>query len=100
MVVLSQQRGQGLPGFLVRKEAKGHGTGKLLEGQYRPGWKAVVVEDTVTTGGSLLKAIRAAEEAGLDVVGVLALVDREEGGAEALAAWPFDALFRVSELRG
>jgi len=99
MVVLSQQRGHGLPGFLVRKEAKGHGTGRQLEGQYRAGWKAVLVEDTVTTGGSLLKAVRAAEHEGLEVVGVLALVDREEGGAEAFAGYRYDALFRVSELR-
>jgi orotate phosphoribosyltransferase len=98
MVVLSWQRGRGLPGFLVRKEAKGHGTQRLLEGQYQRGWKAVLVEDTVTTGGSLLKAVKAAEGEGMEVVGVLALVDREEGGREAFAGYRYDALFRVSEL--
>ncbi len=72
--------------FTVRKEAKQHGTGKLIEGPFVSGDKVVVVEDVITTGGSALKAVDAIRAAGGDVLGVLALVDREEGGREALEA--------------
>ncbi len=72
--------------FTVRKEAKQHGTGKLIEGPFQPGDHVVVVEDVITTGGSALKAVDAIRAAGGDVLGVLALVDREEGGREAIEA--------------
>jgi orotate phosphoribosyltransferase len=75
-----------LRAFTVRKEPKTHGTGKLIEGPYRTGDRVVVIEDTITTGGSAKKAIAAVRDAGGTVVGVLALVDREEGGREALEA--------------
>jgi orotate phosphoribosyltransferase len=100
MAALSFQRSRPLPGFLVRKEAKSHGRSQQLEGQWKPGWRALIVEDTVTTGGSLLKAVHATEEAGLVVAAVACLVDREEGGAAALAAYPFHALFRFAEVAG
>ena len=70
--------------FTVRKEAKQHGTGKLIEGPFREGDRVVVVEDVITTGGSALKAVGAVRAAGGSVLGVLALVDRQEGGREAL----------------
>ena len=70
--------------FSVRKEAKAHGTGQLIEGNFRPGDEVVVVEDVITSGGSALKAIEAVEGAGGRVVGVLAVVDREQGGREKL----------------
>jgi orotate phosphoribosyltransferase len=70
--------------FTVRKEAKQHGTGKLIEGPFRAGDRVAVIEDVITTGGSALKAIDAVRAAGGEVVGVLALVDREEGGREAI----------------
>jgi orotate phosphoribosyltransferase len=73
-----------LRAFTVRKEPKTHGTGKLIEGPYREGDRVVVIEDTITTGGSAKKAIDAVRAAGGTVVGVLALVDREEGGRENL----------------
>lgn len=98
MVTMSWLRGRPLPGFLVRKEAKGHGTGQLLEGQYQGGWKAVIVEDTVTSGGSLLKAVKAAEAAGLEVVATACLVDREEGAAELLKDYRFHAVFTMKDL--
>lgn len=75
-----------LRAFTVRKEAKTHGTGKLIEGPFRPGDRVAVIEDTITTGGSARKAIDAVRDAGGTVAGVLALVDREEGGREALEA--------------
>jgi orotate phosphoribosyltransferase len=72
--------------FTVRKEAKTHGTGRLIEGPFKPGDSVVVIEDTITTGSSALRAIDAVREGGGSVAGVLALVDREEGGREALEA--------------
>jgi orotate phosphoribosyltransferase len=77
---------QPLRAFTVRKEAKSHGTGKLIEGPFKAGDRTVVIEDVITTGGSALKAVAAVQEAGGRVVGVLALVDREEGGREAIEA--------------
>jgi orotate phosphoribosyltransferase len=75
-----------LQAFYVRKEAKGHGTGQWIEGakSLRPGMPVAILEDVVTTGGSALKAITRARDFGLEVALVLGLVDREEGGREAL----------------
>ncbi len=75
-----------LQAFYVRKEAKGHGTGQWIEGAkgLRPGMPVAILEDVVTTGGSALKAINRAREFGLEVALVVGLVDREEGGREAL----------------
>lgn len=72
--------------FTVRKEAKTHGTGKVIEGPFLSGDTVVIIEDVITTGGSALKAIAAVRAAGGVVLGVLAVVDREEGGREAIAA--------------
>jgi orotate phosphoribosyltransferase len=76
--------GPPLRAFTVRKEAKAHGTGRLIEGPFREGDRVAVVEDVITTGGSALRAAEAIRAAGGVVAGVLALVDREEGGREAL----------------
>jgi orotate phosphoribosyltransferase len=75
-----------LRAFTVRKEPKTHGTAKLIEGPFQSGDRVAVIEDTITTGGSAKKAIAAVRAAGGIVIGVLALVDREEGGREALEA--------------
>ena len=72
--------------FTVRKEAKAHGTGKLIEGPFNAGDRVAIVEDVITTGGSALRAVDAVRAAGGDILGILALVDREEGGREALEA--------------
>lgn len=72
--------------FTVRKEAKAHGTGKLIEGPFKAGDRVVVVEDVITTGASALRAADAVQREGGIVAGVLALVDREEGGREAIEA--------------
>jgi len=94
-------RGAPVDGFSVRKRAKEHGTGQRIEGGLPQGARCLVVEDSMTTGGSALKAIEAIREFGAEVVGVLTVVDREEGGAEALSATglPLIALYRGPELR-
>jgi orotate phosphoribosyltransferase len=73
-----------LRAFTVRKATKTHGTGKLIEGPFKPADDVVVTEDVITTGSSALQAVAAIREAGGRILGVLALVDREEGGREAL----------------
>jgi orotate phosphoribosyltransferase len=73
-----------LRAFSVRKEAKVHGTAKLIEGPVYEGDRVAVVEDVITTGDSALRAIAAARNANMIVIGVLALIDREEGGREAI----------------
>jgi orotate phosphoribosyltransferase len=89
-----------LRAFTVRKEAKAHGTGRLIEGPFRPGDAVVVIEDTITTGGSALRAIEGVRGGGGVIVGVLALVDREEGGREAIEAQGCSvvSLVRASEI--
>lgn len=82
----SQLDGAPIRAFTVRKQPKQHGTGKRIEGPFREGDRVVVVEDVVTTGGSALEAAAAIREAGGIPIGVLAVVDREEGGREALEA--------------
>jgi orotate phosphoribosyltransferase len=76
--------GQPVDAFTVRKEAKGYATKRLIEGNFRPGYPVVVIEDVITSGQSAARAAAAVEEAGGSVLGVLAVVDREEGGREAL----------------
>ncbi len=85
VVTMSAVRNTPVLGFMVRKESKGHGTNQYIEGPVQPGQDVVIVEDVVTTGGSSLKAIERAEQFGLKVLGVLAVIDRMEGGAEAFA---------------
>jgi orotate phosphoribosyltransferase len=76
--------------FTVRKEPKSHGTAQLIEGPFRAGDRVAVVEDVITTGASALRAAEAVRGAGGQVVGVLALVDREEGGRETLERAGFE----------
>ncbi len=78
--------GRPIDAFTVRKEPKEHGTRRLIEGNLEPGARAVVVEDVITSGGSALRAIDAVQGAGGQVAGVLALVDREQGGRERIEA--------------
>lgn len=70
--------------FTVRKEAKAHGTGQLIEGPFARGDRVAIVEDVITTGGSALKAAAAVRAAGGLIAGVLAVIDRDEGGREAI----------------
>jgi orotate phosphoribosyltransferase len=86
--------------FSVRKQPKDHGTGKRVEGCFAAGARVVVVEDVITSGGSALQACDAVEAEGGTVLGVIALVDRESGGREAIAArgYAVHTLYPVSEL--
>jgi len=86
VVQLSASSGTPLSGFMVRREVKTHGTQKKIENAPAAGSRVVIVEDVVTTGGSTLEAIDAAEAAGLVVAAVMPLVDREEGGGAAIRA--------------
>jgi orotate phosphoribosyltransferase len=98
-------REQGLlwPAYIVRKEAKGHGTGRYIEGteNLRAGARCLVLEDVVTTGGSSVTAIQRLREAGYEPVAVLTIVDREQGGAEAFARLgvKFLSMGRLSEIQ-
>lgn len=76
--------GQSVHAFIIRKEPKGHGTGQWLEGRKNlpPGSRVVIVEDVTTTGGSSMKAVERARQEGLEVIGIVTLVDREEGALE------------------
>lgn len=92
--------GRPLRAFTVRKEAKGHGTGKLIEGPFQAGDRVAVIEDVITSGGSALRAIEAVRTANGTVAGVLALVDREEGGRQTIESSGIEviSLVRVSEV--
>ncbi len=93
--------GRPIESFTVRKEPKSHGRARQVEGCLEPGQAVVVIEDVITTGGSALKACRAVEAAGARVEGILALVDREEGGREALEAEGYRviSLVKLSDLK-
>ncbi len=85
IVTIAGQRNLPLKGFMVRKEPKGHGTGKQVEGPVESGQSVYIVEDVITSGGSALKAVDAAIAFGLKVEGVIAIIDRLAGGEEAFA---------------
>lgn len=98
---LAVPAGEGLVGFFVRGERKAYGLQRWVEGPVEEGDKVLVVEDTVTTGGSTVKAIEKIKDQGLEPVGVLAVVDRLAGGGEAVeaaAAAPYRALVTIDEI--
>ena len=90
----------GLPFLIVRKQAKDYGTQNRLEGAFEPGERVCLVEDVITSGGAALEAVEALRAAGLECGTAVCVVDREEGGADALArqAVRLRPLFRASEL--
>ncbi len=96
--------GEKVHAFIIRKEPKGHGTGQWLEGRKNlpPGSRVVIVEDVTTTGGSSLQAVERAQEEGLIVLGIVTLVDREEGAREAIesAGQQLRAVFTRTEVIG
>lgn len=100
VVTLAWQKDTPVKGFIVRKEAKGHGTGKVVEGPVEPGQSVVMVEDVVTTGGSSLRAIKHARAFGLKVDRIFAIVDRGQRSKEIFAEVDveFHALLTTEDL--
>jgi orotate phosphoribosyltransferase len=96
----SYQASEPIETFYVRKEPKGHGLKKWVEGHSNAGSKVVIVDDVVTTGGSTLKAIQSAQDHGFEVVKIIALVDRLEGGNEQLSSLtiPYEAVFTLNDI--
>ena len=100
IIVRAWQMGIDLRGFIVRKEAKSHGTGRQVEGPIAAGDRAVIVEDVVTSGGSSLKAVERAREAGLEIDRIIAIIDRQAGAAQTFAAagLSFQSLLTLTDL--
>lgn len=100
VITLAWQQGTPLKGFIVRKEAKAHGTGQQVEGPVEPGQRAVMLEDVITTGGSSLLAIEHARAHGLLVDRLITIVDRGEDSASIFekVGVKFEALLHVSDL--
>lgn len=100
----SWAQGPAIDAVYIRKSSKAHGTRKMLEGadHLARGARLVIVEDTVTTGGSTLRAAEAVNDAGFEVAGVVAVVDRLEGGSDAIrnAGFAFSALFDRTDFMG
>ncbi|HZT81878.1 MAG TPA: orotate phosphoribosyltransferase [Gemmataceae bacterium] len=90
--------GRPLEAFFVRKEVKGHGSKERVEGVVRPGWRVAVVDDVLTTGGSVEQAIAEVEKLGAQVVAVICIVDRLEGARERLARCNFLPIFTLRDL--
>ncbi len=90
----------GLPLLLVRKEPKGYGTGKQLEGRFEAGERVTVIEDVVTTGGDSLRSVQVLRDAGLEVIHLVVVLDRGEGGEDNMreALIPYSPLFRIQDL--
>jgi len=100
--LISYQKGKGIKSFSIRKAAKGHGTAKRVEGEMQPGEKVVIVDDVITSGNSVIEAIEAAKDYGLNVIKVIILVDREEeGGRQRIEQLVPDveSIFNVSDLK-
>lgn len=103
VVLEAYNKGDNLVGFLIRKEPKGHGTNRWVEGgkNLTKGMNVVILEDVVTTGGSSLKAIEATEKEGYNVRGILAVLDRLEGGKQYIESkgYLFKSIFTINDLR-
>lgn len=99
VALLSLQTGKPLRAFIVRKEAKKHGMQKMIEGPLlQKGDRVVMVEDVITTGGSVLAAIQEVEKIGAKVVKVICLVDRNEGASELLNKYNYTPIFSLKDL--
>jgi orotate phosphoribosyltransferase len=99
VLTVAAEQGRKMLGVMVRKEAKEHGTQKFIEGPVEPGMKVVVIDDVVTTGGSSLLAVDRIQQFGCEVVLVVGIVDRMEGGAANFAArnLPFRSLLSIQD---
>nr|MBP8745635.1 orotate phosphoribosyltransferase [Syntrophorhabdus sp.] len=103
VVLESYNKKDNLAGFLIRKEPKGHGTNRWVEGgkNLKKGMSVVILEDVITTGGSSLRAIEVTEKEGYNVKGIVAILDRLEGGKEAIESkgYLFRSIFTLKDLR-
>lgn len=93
----SYLRGKSVEAFIVRKTPKSHGTMQWIEGNVKKGDKAVIVDDVITTGKSTIEAITRSNEAGLEVVKVIALIDRQEGGREAVETFGYKLISIITK---
>ena len=84
IAVISHQQGRPLPAFIIRKEEKSHGTRKMIEGNFRAGMRVALFDDVITSGGSIIKGAKQVEAEGGAVEVVMAVLDRQEGGREAI----------------
>jgi orotate phosphoribosyltransferase len=99
VAAVSHLRGKPLPAFLIRKEAKTHGLEKQIEGPVKPGARVVIIDDVCTTGGSTVQALEAVKNAGLQILAVMSLVDREQGGSEKLRqSYRYLSIFTAREI--
>lgn len=92
VTVVSHLEGYPLPGFIIRKQPKGHGTNQYLEGlnNFQPGMNVCLLEDVITTGGTLLKAVDRVREQGLNIVAIMGVLDREQAAAKNIAQAGFE----------
>ncbi len=99
VAVMSFIKHKPIPAFVVRKAPKGHGSGRQVEGALCPGARVVVLEDVVTTGGSTLQTLEVLKKEGHTALKVIALIDRQEGGAARIAETgiPFESLFTLDD---
>src|SRR5947208_9212619 len=91
------QHGRAVEGFFVRKEAKGHGSKQRVEGEVKAGDRVAVIDDVLTTGGSVLQAISEVQKIGAKVERVVCVVDRLQGAGQALSAYDFRPLFTIGD---
>ncbi|MDD2628892.1 MAG: orotate phosphoribosyltransferase [Limnochordia bacterium] len=102
VTALSYETPHPIDGFIVRKQAKDHGTGSLIEGPLQKGAQVLIVDDVLTKGGSVLSAIETVEDAGCTVAKVIVIVNRRQGGDELLLenGYNFTPIFQIEEIRG
>lgn len=102
VTALSYETPHPIDGFIVRKQAKDHGTGSLIEGPLQKGAQVLIVDDVLTKGGSVLSAIKTVEDAGCTVAKVIVIVNRRQGGDELLLekGYDFTPIFQIEEIRG
>ena len=100
IAVISHQEKRPLPAFIIRKEEKAHGTRRMIEGNFRAGMRVALFDDVITSGGSIIKGAKQVEAEGGRVEVVMAVLDREEGGREAIEAhgYRFQPIFTKKDL--
>jgi len=100
IAVISHIKGKPIPAFIIRKEEKAHGRGKAIEGNFSEGMKVAVVDDVITTGGSILKGINKVKELGGEALVALSVIDREEGGSQKIKDMGIDfySIFNLQNL--